>query len=393
MRYFYLLLVITVHSSLFAQPCEIYNLSVSTGDCTSNTSYQLSLDFQVQNPSNQTFDLWANNAQFIGTFQLNQLPITIPNFPYNGGNNDVLKVCINDNPNCCKIAEFPVPNCINNPQPCEIYNLSVSTGDCTSNTSYQLSLDFQVQNPSNQAFDLWANNAQFIGTFQLNQLPLTIPNFPYNGGNNDVLKVCINDNPNCCKIAEFLVPSCINNQCEIKNLNAEPAPCLDGVFLVQISFEYSNNLSDSFILMVNNELYQTYEYNTPQPLLIGPFPGDGTTNYSFTIKDQAAINCKNVYELGKISCPENRPKTGEFVLVTAPNPVYEGVSIQARSGETNYYGTGVLYLFDQNGRLIQRLTVSQTAYYFLQTAALPAGKYSLILSSEGQQFYGDFFKL
>jgi len=393
MRFFYFLLAFSTFSSLFAQPCEIYNLEVQTGDCTSNSTYQLTLNFQVQNPSNQSFDLWANNAQLIGTFQLNQLPITIPNFPYNGGNNDVLKVCINDNPNCCKIAEFPVPPCINNPQPCEIYNLEVQTGDCTSNSTYQLTLDFQVQNPSNQSFDLWANNAQLIGTFQLSQLPITIPNFPYNGGNNDVLKVCINDNPNCCKIAEFPVPPCLTYPCIINHLEVEAAPCLNGTFLALVKFNVENNTSDSFIVLVNNTLYQKYSYSTPQPILIGPFAGDGTTNYLFTVKDEEVPFCTTTNELGAINCPEIETLQKGQSLVIAPNPVRGWAAIQAKTGKTNVYGAGVLSIVDQDGKTVRSEKIAQVALFHLDTANLPVGKYTVSLWVEDDVFRGSFIKL
>ncbi|MEY3242055.1 MAG: hypothetical protein RIR11_3494, partial [Bacteroidota bacterium] len=185
------LLAVLLCASFFAHAqCSIFDLTVATGACQSNTTYAVTINFQVQNSTNDSFDVWANNGVFLGTYALNARPLTIPNFPYDGGPKDVVKVCIDENLNCCKTTEFPVPACINTPPNCEIFDLTVATGACNGDSTYVATINFQVQGATNASFDLWANN-QYIGFYPLTALPLTIQQFPYNGGANDVVKVCI----------------------------------------------------------------------------------------------------------------------------------------------------------------------------------------------------------
>ena len=77
-------------------PCEIYDLMVDTGDCTSDSTYTVTINFQVDNPPGNVFGVWAN-GEFLGNFSLDSLPLTIPDFPWNGGSNDVVKVCFPSN--------------------------------------------------------------------------------------------------------------------------------------------------------------------------------------------------------------------------------------------------------------------------------------------------------
>jgi hypothetical protein len=208
-----------------------------------------------------------------------------------------------------------------------------------------------------------------------------------------VLKVCINDNPNCCKIAEFPVPPCLTYPCIINHLEVEAAPCLNGTFLALVTFNVENNPSDSFIVLVNNNLYQKYSYATPQPILIGPFLGDGTTNYSFTVKDVEVPFCITTNELGEINCPEiETPQKGQS-LVIAPNPVRGWAAIQAKTGKTNVYGAGVLSIVDQDGKTVRSEKIAQVALFHLDTANLPVGKYTVSLWVEDDVFRGSFIKL
>lgn len=265
-------------------PCEIFDLTVQAGQCSSNTTYKVKLDFEVVNPPAQTFTVFANGTA-IGVYNLSQLPLLIPNFPYDGGVNDVVKVCINSPatnvPGCCRTLEFKVPDCLNG-NVCEIFNLKVQTGACSSNTSYALTVNFQVQNPPSQSFTVFANG-NAIGTFNLNQLPLTIPNFPYDGGVNDVIKVCmVGPDPNslgCCRTLEFPVPGCLNGgPCEINDLKVVTGPCSSpNTYAITVNFKVQNPPAQTFTLWANGSLIGTYNLGQ-LPLTIPNFPYNGGAN-------------------------------------------------------------------------------------------------------------------
>lgn len=70
------------------EPCEIYDLEVVVGECTGDSSYLVTINFQVQN--NDYFEVWTNGDYF-GYYPLADLPLII-NFPAGGLDLDELKV-------------------------------------------------------------------------------------------------------------------------------------------------------------------------------------------------------------------------------------------------------------------------------------------------------------
>ena len=211
-----------VPDCLLADSCEIVNVKVTPGGCDpAGLTYSLTLNFEVKNPTNDHFELWTGAGVYLGYFPLSQLPLTIPAYPCNNSGTGQLKICINDNQDCCTKVEFQAPDCCNALTPCEITNLTVETGDCTSDSTYGAWVNFQVTNPLGDQFSVWTNG-DFYGTFPLDSLPLHIANFPWNGGANDVVKICFilpNGDLGCCKTKEFPVPPCLNQACEIHDLS------------------------------------------------------------------------------------------------------------------------------------------------------------------------------
>ncbi|HUM46230.1 MAG TPA: hypothetical protein PLD84_04850, partial [Chitinophagales bacterium] len=270
-------------------PCEIYNLTVETGDCTGDSTYNVWVNFSVQNPPGNTFGVWAN-GEFVGTYNLDSLPIQIHDFHWNGGPNDVVKVCfVNANDpagaTCCRTKEFAVPDCIDQGGPCDIYDLTVETGDCTSDSTYHVWVNFGVHNAFGNTFQLWANGELF-GTFSLDSLPLHIENFPWDGGTQDYLKVCIvnmNVPPGqdgCCAVEQFAVPDCLNpgDDCDIHDLTVETGDCTsDDTYEVWINFSVNNPLTNTFGLWINGNFYDSYTLND-LPLYIADFPWGGGQN-------------------------------------------------------------------------------------------------------------------
>ena len=61
------------------------------------------------------------------------------NFEASGNDYDFIKVCINDNADCCAVSEFPAPNC--SEMACEIWDLELTAGDCASDTTYNLTIN------------------------------------------------------------------------------------------------------------------------------------------------------------------------------------------------------------------------------------------------------------
>lgn len=186
--------------------CEIRDLSITPGDCITDGKYNLTIDFIHENAGNEYFDIYGNGNESLGYFKLADLPITIENYETSGSDYDRIKVCINDNPDCCEVSEYLAPDC--SEKACKITDLVLTAGDCVTDTTYQLTIYFNHQNTNNSSFNVFARNNINIGTFNLNDLPVTLTNFKKSGLEYDFIKVAINDNPNCFKAEEIKSPNC-----------------------------------------------------------------------------------------------------------------------------------------------------------------------------------------
>ncbi len=276
----------------------VWDIRADVLECVSNTSYKIKLDFEYFYPGTQQFEVHSQGI-LLGTFQYQDLPINLT-IPASGNSLDIIDICVPNQPNCCVGIEVEAPDC-NNGGACEIFDLQVDVGECTSTETYSVTINFGYSNPGNDFFEVFALN-QNLGFFPLSSLPLTIDDFPASGNPHDALSVCINDQPNCCKTIDFQAPDCNNTgNCKIFEVIAEAHDCDPaGQFLVDINFEYLNT-SDSFIVQGNGIHYGTFAYSDLW-ITLGPFIGDGQTVYEFVIIDQENPNCQNHTVIGPIDC-------------------------------------------------------------------------------------------
>jgi hypothetical protein len=196
--------------------CTIHDLDVITGDCNSDNTYNMTINFQYEEIGEQDyFDLYARNDELIGYFPLSSLPLTIINFPSSGEDYDFVKVCINDNLDCCKEIEWLPPNCDGQVSNCVITSLDLVAGECNDDEStYNLLLDFDFENINGQEFfEIYFRDDVFYDYFQLSALPITINNFPSSGLENDFIKIVINDMPECSESIEWINPCFSNTFC------------------------------------------------------------------------------------------------------------------------------------------------------------------------------------
>ena len=377
--------------------CKIFDVVLDPGDCNpATTTYPLFLDFEVNNPGSAFFDVWGNGT-YLGNFPLAGLPMMIPNFPSNGNAIDAIKICITNHPDCCKTVAFQGPPCGN--INCDIVDFTLETGVCTSDSTYHVKIDFEVLNPLTNNFQVWANG-QLLGVFMLNQLPLLIPDFPWSGGNTDEIKVCIvsNNIPGmdlCCITRTFQVPDCLNNDCNIYDLVVVRTPCLCGQFFVALTFEHENGGSGGFDIFGNGNNYGNFPYDTLQPIILGPFIGDGTTMYEFSVVDHNQPDlCGDDVNIGKVEClsPVVDPGAGNAFMTMSPNPTANWLNVSALLENGAQIGQSDVEIYATDGRLVQRQTVVSGGNFQLNVSALPSGLYRLVLLSDAGRLEGTFAK-
>lgn len=260
--------------------CEIDDLEVIVGDCNDDGTYSITINFEYENAGNDYFDVFIRENEHIGSFTLAELPVTIENFEISDYEYDYLKVCINDNSDCCEDIEWEAPDCTAAGE-CHIYDLSIDVGDCIQGTNlYVLTIDFEYENADNAYFDLYVRNGEHIGYFALAELPLTIEGFELSGYEYDYLKVCINDQPDCCSEIEWEAPDCNSFECDIYDLVVDVGACNDGTdtYSITFDFEYEHPGNDYFDVYVRDNVFIGFYSLSELPVTIEEFELSGHDN-------------------------------------------------------------------------------------------------------------------
>ncbi len=288
--------------------CVLSSLTIASGDCTSDSTYFLEINFQFEEPGSETYDVLLRNDELFGTYNLEELPLQLENFQPSGSDDDYVKVCITGNPACCKVIEFPSTSCLGSgagmdmdttdtgmgmdtgmdmdttmvEEVCEIRELIVEVGDCSSDSTYSIEINFGHTNASNESFDVFIREDELLESYSLADLPVRFDQFTPSGLAEDFIKICIRDNPDCCQEIEFMPPSCINDNttmeevCEISNLMAEVGECTsDSTYVLEINFEIDNPGNESFDLFVRGDQLIDFFPITDLPIRLDSFAPSG----------------------------------------------------------------------------------------------------------------------
>lgn len=357
-------------------PCHLYDIVVTPVECTSNTTYKLILNFNHDNTPSPSFDIFANGVLF-GTYQYSQLPLTINNYPSNGNAGDLIKVRDHENHDCFAVKEFEGLTCENTI--CAIVELDVDLGGCTSDSTYEMVINFIVQNPASDRFDLYANNVYF-GTYFYSQLPLAINNFPVSGNTNDHVKVCDHENADCCKVKEYKSPECFSGAPIIYDIHVTVNNCINAKFEAVIDFEHNNTGNDGFRIQGNGNDYGNFSYSQV-PVKLPGLLADNTTEYEFAVIDNQFPIANDYSLLGKVTCTTSTfdPKSDEIPFIyyfEGDNLIVKALEQQSLKG----YST-----FDIMGKLLQTNN-STASQYVINTQNWVPGMYVLFVQgNEGKK--------
>lgn len=273
--------------------CEIFNVTLDP-QCTGN-NFVVHLDFDYTNVASDSFTVTGNNLNY-GKFGYNELPLTLG--PLNGGTNLVWQYVIRDSevPACQKVAVLGMYTC---PPPCDVLALEANAFLCNGNEAYQLAVSLDIEGEGDNGFSVFSETA-YYGTFEYDDLPITIPYFEGSGDLVDFVTVCDNDNNGCCATIAYEALLC--SGCLIYNLHATPIPCneLDQIY-VSLDFDFQNVSGDGYSVAGNGTFYGNFTYDSV-PVLIGPFPGDGSQFLEFVVTDLVNGDCFDATEIGLLAC-------------------------------------------------------------------------------------------
>jgi hypothetical protein len=315
------------------EPCEIWELGMDGMECVTGETVSFWLNFNVANPGNGLFHVFSGET-YVGIYEIGSLPVFIESFPFNG-ETSLLRVCINDQEDCCAVLEFENPYCEN--EDCSITELVVDGIECTSEETIQFYLNFNVTNPGNDLFEIWAGG-QYFANYPINELPILIENFPLIG-EHPYMRICINDQENCCKEYSFNDINCNDIGCEMSAIDPTIFYITTDSFYVQLDFEYSNPASNHFTVQGNGINYGTFDYDDV-PIILGPYACQDSIFLEYVVRDIENGDCQTVLELGVIPCLVNTSKT-TFASLSIHNS-NEQIIIEDEAYEI-HNGSGILY--------------------------------------------------
>lgn len=276
--------------------CALWNLAVDKGNCTSDSTYTLTINFQYKDVGGSDFELYAN-GQFYGYYQYAALPITIQNFPKSGGSHDWIEVC--DSPSCCAILEFKSKTC-EEPQDCQIKNLSYEVSECDENGNFSIMIDFEVINPESDSFCVFGNGMDH-GKYAFADLPISIG--PLAGDCNTSWEFLIKDCslPSCQKIIDLGKKCCDDDECFINEIVIDIDECIsDSSYNLHVAYNYNPAQGDSIKIWANGNYFGQYAYGSP--LYLENFPKSGGSHDWIKICDAQDENCCKLKEFESPNC-------------------------------------------------------------------------------------------
>ena len=278
------------------EECMLSELELKQSDCTQGGEFYVTINFSYQNTS-ECFRVKGNGHSY-GEFPYTSLPIKLG--PFKGDCKTEYEFIVIDCQNePCNISKSLGTVCCPAKGDCMLSELQLKKSDCTAEKEFYMTLNFNYKNTSD-SFKVQGNGVKY-GTYSYKTLPVKIG--PLKGNCETSYEFVIFDAQNeRCRLDSVYGKVCCEAQgdCEIGEIKWEKTDCKEGQFYLLFKFPYANT-SECFRIKGNGQDYGSFPY-TPQPIKIGPFKGDCTTNYSFAFIDCKNEHCAREVNVGKVCC-------------------------------------------------------------------------------------------
>ncbi|MDQ3015246.1 MAG: T9SS type A sorting domain-containing protein [Bacteroidota bacterium] len=292
--------------------CHITDLFAEPGNCNSNESFVLDITFDTLNVTTDSVLIMANDSS-LGKFLITPGFIRIINFPVYAGPITHLTVCSVGSTDCCDTFDFVTPDC--DPNNCEIYDLILVAGDCTSDSTYSVVIEYNSDNIAGDSVIVIANGT-LLDTFVAPDDRIEIENFPQLETNQTIITVCSVANPDCCDTYEFETQHCgIQNECGIDIGFVEFGQCFeDSTYILEVHFAFENLPTDSVIINSGDIVLGTYHVNEGQ-IIIEHFSWTITNLSVIRICAQGNENCCDVLEFETPDCDPTGCTISELIAL------------------------------------------------------------------------------
>lgn len=292
-----LLGILLMVTHLKGQDCEIFNVFAEAHECSNDGTFLVDIEFDFVNPVSDSFEI-RGNATSYGFFAYGQTFYTIG--PLLGNCETLYEFVVIDaaNSNCSNFYEFNDPICCGDS--CLINEIVIDSIQCNDNGTYNFVLNFNHQNTTNAFFDVFADTT-FIGFFQYDNLPVFVENFIPRNSDYDLIRICDNDNPDCCAIHEFLQPECPSiGDCSLRDLFVEVYCDSLGRVFADFEFISENTGNQGFVVRGNGVIYGNFSYGQTF-YTIGPLENCSSLN-ELIIIDQQFPDCRDAVEFEAPEC-------------------------------------------------------------------------------------------
>ncbi|MBK8955832.1 MAG: hypothetical protein IPM34_09765 [Saprospiraceae bacterium] len=197
---------------------ELYNYEMVRTDCLPDSTFKLKIKFNYRHVSD-SFHLLINGIHD-GTFAYNALPVTSGTLKADCRTIYTIKIIDQKDTSISLTRYLERPCCKPNLEPCKIFEVKASPLHCTGPGQYSLHLDFKYTGVINRYFEVYSGTG-LVGFYSFTDLPITIQDFKKSGRTFDYVKICENDNPNCCSVIEFRSIECLGSgpsKFDVKNV-------------------------------------------------------------------------------------------------------------------------------------------------------------------------------
>lgn len=263
--------------------------AINLDSCVVEGSFTVEIDMKAENVNH--VDLYID-GEFYDYLPVTNFPATV-SIANNGLDRHSIKVLANDQSNCFASVELLSPQC----DDCGISNLYTRVIECD-DTSFYIRLGLDHFGPHSEYFNVYGNGRGY-GLFRYSELPVVLG--PFQSGAKERLEFIVYDSIyNDCQLEASVDGTPCRSNCTIGDLNTEVVECDSGFFSLNVDFEYSGGVSDSFKLKGNGKFYGIYGYSQ-LPITLSGLVADGVTHYEFAVIDQEG-KCSNYIDLGTVDC-------------------------------------------------------------------------------------------
>ena len=187
--------------------CDITNLIAEAYECDDDGNFLVDIAFESENVGDLGFTIRGNGVVYGDDFQYGETFYTIG--PLTGDCSTIYEFIIIDNEDdgCNNFTGFDEPICCGDEMVCDIRDIELDSFSCNNDGTYSLVLDFIYEGNTNEFFDVWAG-VEYVGFYRYTDLPIYIDTFYGRDVEYDFIKICDNDNDECCAEFEFIGPEC-----------------------------------------------------------------------------------------------------------------------------------------------------------------------------------------